>query len=390
MSDEIKKSVRIIGRHLLSKVIEKVFPPDPPLAPRDKGSVQALIRHGKQYNLYWGDLHGHSSVSSEAVGTPDDYYHYASAKRKLDFVALTDHDFSIDDEDWQLLQEKANAYNQPGFFTTFIAYEWTSRFGHKVVLFPSTNVPSKIMVRSREKKDNPYALWQFLKPFGAITIPHHTISRQITTDWYYKDNTLQPLVEIYSKHGSCEHYESEPIPFRITREKDRSVQDALRLGHRLGFVGCSDTHCSRPGSAQSMELLTHRIVLKYSSGLTGLFAREKTREGIWDALSNRRTYATTGTRMFVDFRVGDHFMGEEFQATKRQRIAAYIDAPAPIQKVEIIKDGQVIHGDEPSKTSNRISLLDPQKELGTHYFYVRVTLGNGERAWASPVWVHYR
>ncbi|MBN2381582.1 DUF3604 domain-containing protein [bacterium] len=382
-------SIKIIGKHFLKKAIDKIFPPDIPVSHRDKGKLYGLMRSDQQFNLYWGDLHGHSSLSTEAVGSPDEYYDYARTSRKLDFVALTDHDYSMTPAKWRIIRDKAAEYYQPGVFVTFIAYEWTSHFGHKVVLFGSTEVPETIMVRARTDEANPHALWQFLDQYQALTIPHHTLSFQVTTDWSYQNNVLQPLVEIYSKHGSCEFPGSPPVPYKISSTPGKSVIDALNAGHRLGFIGCSDTHCSKPGSEKSMELLTHRLVLKYQSGLTGIYAENLTRPKIWAALLARRTFATTGVRLFLDFRIGDHFMGEQFSTHSAQTIAVWVEAPAPIELLEIVKNGLVFYSENPNDLSTSLALKDAASEPGTCYYYLRLTLQDGHRAWSSPIWVDY-
>src|SRR3989339_2261472 len=45
-----------------------------------------------QYHIYWGDVHGHSSLS-DGKGSPDDYFTHARDVARLDFAILTDHDF---------------------------------------------------------------------------------------------------------------------------------------------------------------------------------------------------------------------------------------------------------------------------------------------------------
>ncbi|RLE73607.1 MAG: hypothetical protein DRJ44_08785, partial [Thermoprotei archaeon] len=53
----------------------------------------------------------------------DLFYEYARDKARLDFAALTDHDFQLSDEDWKLVRKKAWEWYSPGRFVTFSAYE---------------------------------------------------------------------------------------------------------------------------------------------------------------------------------------------------------------------------------------------------------------------------
>ncbi len=51
-----------------------------------------------------------------------------------------------------------------------------------------------------------------------------------------------------------------------------------------------------------------------ASGLQGVWARENTREGLWDAMKSKETYATTGTRITVRL-----FAGWDFNEADVQR-----------------------------------------------------------------------
>ena len=91
-----------------------------------------------------------------------------------------------------------------------------------------------------------------------------------------------------------------------------SVQDALALGHRLGFVGGTDNHYAQPGSTRCPKGgvdFRDRV----TGGLTAVFAPALTSEAILAALRARRCYATTGARMILDFRVEGRPMGEELE-----------------------------------------------------------------------------
>ena len=85
-----------------------------------------------QYQVYWGDMHGHTS-HSDGKGTLDDYFVHARDVSRLDFVIVTDHDFgngkptwSMPKETWTLTQNKADAYTVNGEFVAIAGYEWTS------------------------------------------------------------------------------------------------------------------------------------------------------------------------------------------------------------------------------------------------------------------------
>lgn len=76
-------------------------------------------------------MHGHSGLS-DGRGSPDAYYRYARDEAKLDFAILTDHDFGpappwhLTRENWNLIQDAADAWTQDGQFVAIAGYEWTS------------------------------------------------------------------------------------------------------------------------------------------------------------------------------------------------------------------------------------------------------------------------
>jgi hypothetical protein len=108
------------------------------------------------------------------------------------------------------------------------------------------------------------------------------------------------------------------------------VQRALDLGHVVGFIASSDGHDSFPGA--------------YNRGLAAIYAPELTREALWDALWQRRTYAVTGDRIRLDFLLNGHPMGRVASAAAWQprQMKIEVDGWDCLDTVEIIKNGSVV------------------------------------------------
>src|SRR5690606_34980091 len=85
-----------------------------------------------------------------------------------------------------------------------------------------------------------------------------------------------------------------------------TLQHYLSQGLRFGVVASSDDHLGYPGA--------------YREGLAVVKATELSREAIFDALRNRRTYAVTGDRIDLDFHLNGRIMGQEMPYTRSRRL----------------------------------------------------------------------
>jgi len=385
-------------------------------------------------NYYWGDIHGHTLMSDGHL-TPHQFYTYARDVELLDFSAITDHDTHMsrrerggEDEylfspfwhtplgPWNIIKYETARFHHPGRFVTLLGYEWTGStvftprdmcFGHKNVYYLSDDGP---MYSHLDPESNtPHKLYHLLKNKEAIVIPHHTI-RQVSpseeaytnnegqkpesqfvpsrggTNWDFHDEKLECLVEIYSKWGNSEYFGC-PRPV-VNSKPEGSVQEALRRGYKMGFVAGSDTHTSGPGSPFPEW---QPGPLKYRSGLTCVLAPKLTRQAIFEALKRRHCYATTGERIYLEFTLNDKFiMGDcvsfphEKSTRKFQIVVGGTDI---IDKIQIIKNNEEIHTENPESNFLRFTFEDSQPIQNIDYYYIRVTQKDGEMAWFSPIWV---
>lgn len=329
-----------------------------------------------ELNLYWADPHGHSNFS-DGTGLPEDYYLYALDVAKLDICALTDHDAwgvrPLDENPrmWEEIVRTTNGLYRAGRFVTFIGYEWTNwEYGHMHVLFKGN---SGALLSSRsDRYDNPDKLWAALPKGEAITIPHHPGGGPMRTDWRFYNPSFEPVAEICSVHGVSEHFGG---PLAIYHPVEGAfIQDALAKGYMLGFVGGGDSHNGHPGIPYADAPVF---------GLTGVYARGLTREAVWEAITARRTYATTGERIILRFRINGAWMGEEINASQPLTIFAEAVPCAPVSEFALLHNGKVIH----SAKSARMNYRYEGKVAAGDYFYVRLTQENSHMAFSSPIWM---
>jgi hypothetical protein len=339
--------------------------------------------------LLWGDIHGHTA-RSDGGGVPEDYYRYARDVVGLDFAALTDHDDMLDDAEWAESKRVTNRFNEPGQFSTLVAYEWTHWVhGHRCVYFKGHEAP--IIRRTAPGTDNPAGLWAALRRSGAVvmTIAHHTRGLrgtfdggQAEIDWraFPPPADLERLVETYSVHGHCENEELAGPDFK---GRKGFVQDALRQGLHLGLMASGDDHSGHPGFGPGAH--------GEPAGLLGIFAQANTREAIWEALQARRVIGTTGPRIILDFQADGQWMGAEITASAPPRFVAHAWGTAGLARFELLRDATTIYRAALDGTSSAVlEAVDNQPTARTHAYYVRLTQVDGHMAWAGPIWVTRR
>ena len=330
-------------------------------------------------NVYFGDLHVHSSLSFDAYIfntrlDVDESYEFAKGmpfknmygetmqiSRPLDFAAVTDHaetfgihescsDPDITEESvytcqrletpsfkffaelretavkrppvsflteaindkekeekfikstWNKIINAAERHNDPGKFTTFIAYEYSpvlpdGGYNHRNVIFKNNTVPDRVF--SLFDAHTAIDLWEKLLascnyPCEFMTIPHNsnrswgvtfadkTIDGAEYTEanWAIRDK-VEPLVEMFQIKGNSEcstffgstdeECNIEQIYPKCEKEGDTlciqptsMVRDALKRGIELetdlgfnpldlGVIGSSDTHNANPGDTEEWD-----------------------------------------------------------------------------------------------------------------------------------------
>ena len=348
--------------------------------------------------VYWGEIHGHSE-SSDGNGTLDEHYTYARDAALLDFACVSDHDKHLYEhpDRWKFASDTVNRYNRDGRFVAILGYEGRTRDPEQVQGFGDINV--------YYRKDQE----EMLEPFTAPLTPDVTRGKEVLliphtplygppcnmgTYWEYLEELgvdIMPLVEVFSTHGNSEYYD---CPRHVLwQAKDRSVLAALKKGFRLGFIGSSDYHEVMTGSVLRIQdqprAVNHRH-MQARCGLAAVRSQTLSRDGIFSGLKQRRTYATSGIRAYIDFSVNGCEMGSECSIAspmETRMLNVAVAAPERIEKLEVLRNGDVIYEISDGNWFREAELVDNDPIPEGAFYYIRVTTERMDFAWSSPVWV---
>ncbi|MCJ7452404.1 MAG: DUF3604 domain-containing protein [Steroidobacteraceae bacterium] len=285
---------------------------------------------------------------------------------------------------WDETIKAAEEANQPGRFTAFIGYEWTSNTGgnnlHRNVIFRDNgDKAGEIEPYTTQKplgSDNPRDLWKWLAAYEqntggqVLAIAHNgnlsngrmfpmiesftgkPVDREYVetrAKWerLYEatqikgDGETHPLLSPNDEFANFERWDKGNLDLTVAKTKDmlqyEYARSALKNGlklekelgtnpYKFGMVGSTDSHTGLAtadednffGKASNAEpsagRATHPFVPKNpttgleimgwetsASGYVGVWAKENTRESLFDAMERKETFATTGPRMVVRF-----------------------------------------------------------------------------------------
>ena len=271
---------------------------------------------------------------------------------------------------WKAIVDAAERHNDPGSFTTFIGYEYTSSGTenenlHRNVIFRGSQAPA--LPFSRLDSTNPEKLWAWMddlrdQGIEALAIPHNSngssgmmfemadwAGNPIDADYAELRMRNEPLVEITQVKGTSDTHPAlspndewadfEIFPYRIatTTPSDPPgsyVRDAWLRGltlestiganpYRFGVAGASDTHVSA-GSFDEFDYWSKVGLLDAEAPLRGSVPMQ-TGEGetysdsyyrFWSAAGLTGVWAESNTRDAIY----DAFRRKETFATSGPRI----------------------------------------------------------------------
>lgn len=323
----------------------------------------------QQRRILLGDLHNHCGISY-GHGSLDDAL--ANARLQLDFVSVTGHAAwpDIDDQPmpeavvdyhlegfrklaagWGDYLEQIDAANEPGRFTTFFGHEVHSfRHGDRTIV--TVDPPSAPAVGISYDAFRELLAGADARTERRLLLPHHigypTGLRGI--DWESVTDAASPIVEILSMHGLAEA-DGQWWPYLHTMgplDTRNTMSGGLAAGHHFGVVASTDHHSAHPGS--------------FGHGRTAVWATDCTREAIWEAICDRRTYALSGDRIELAFAINGQPLGSRIDAEGDREVSIDVKAGGAIDRVELVRNGEVVARFAPERggAASSASVMQPE------------------------------
>lgn len=328
------------------------------------------------YNLYFGDLHTHTSYSDAWEGTPWDAYQ-AAIDAGADYMAITDHvsiwnaysGLTMDPEEWADTLAAADYFTSKKF-VAMAGYEaWLLGHLGEINVYNIRELPTEEPLGYKFDRLTDFYDWLAQQP-GAIG--------QFNHPYYMTDDFEQ-----YSGYSESRDSAMNIIEVWNGEFTEESYIMALDTGWHVMPSVNSDTH--DPNWIAGYEMRTV------------LLAEKLTSENLYAAMSAHRGYGTLDKNLRIYYTLNDAVMGSTLGlATSTATAEIHIEDPDgiasdAITKVEIVSDGGMIVAtlDTGSTVVDWTVTLDSSE---ASYFYVRVTTAsglNGEAgvtAWTAPVW----
>jgi len=300
----------------------------------------------------------------------------------------------IYDAVWQRVIKAAEAYNDPGKFTTIIGFEWTSLVKgnnlHRNVLFRDNadraSQVSPMVTQGPVGSTDPLDLYQWMEDYEAKTggtllalahngnlsnglmfpedrqytgnkVDKNYVEKRARWEPLYEltqikgDGEAHPLLSPQDEFADYETWDAGNLDLSEAKTDDmlkyEYARSALKLGlqlekkfgtnpYKFGLVGSTDSHTSLAaveeenffGKAANAEPSPNRMHHPFTktdegvfegyelsaAGYAAVWARENTREAIFDALARKEAYGTTGPRIMVRFFGGWDFTEEDLNS----------------------------------------------------------------------------
>jgi hypothetical protein len=365
-------------------------------------------------NVYFGNLHSHTSYSDGSL-TPEEAYRHARDVARIDFLAITEHNHAgapsriagdhllYSGSSSTSLISTANRLTASGTFVAIYGQEFSSiGSGNHTNVFEVSEVIDTSDV-ANGRYDTLLNEWlpahldstgrQALLLLNHPTLPSSPDSKEYGRDDFPSDEAwitaLDASAQLINILNGPSHTPGTGL--RPSGDAEPEFLRYLNMGFHLAPTADQDNH--RPNWGDATE------------GRTGVLALALTKEAILEALRARHVYASEDRNLHVIARVNGNLMGSRLTGADVPAAGSELnisidlrdpDEPHAIYDVEVFGDeiGGVpadLVGTGHSEGDGSVEIHGVRYSGGNQYFFLKVIQSDDDgelkdRVWTAPIW----
>ena len=340
------------------------------------------------YNLYFGQLHSHTDIS-DGAGSVTEAFTHAAGVANLDFLAVTDHSNSFDNE--------SDSQVDLGTDLTNVSNEWKE--GHQAAKDATTDDFVGIYGFEMTWSDGFGHINTFNTPGFESRSNSEFGNKSGSTEGY--QNYYKKLVEVEDSLSQFNHPGTTFGDFQDFAFYDPQVDQRITLievGNGEGAIGSSGYFPSYEYYTRALDKGWHVAPTNNQDNHKGnwgdsntarsvVLASDLTEECIYDAIRNYRVYATEDNDLSILYALNGNAMGSILSKQDAVEITAQISDPTDTadMKVEVIVNGGLVL-DSQTLTDGKGTVTFTFDSNDYSYYYLRVTQADQNIAVTAPVW----
>lgn len=342
-------------------------------------------RLSDKYNIYFGQLHAHTNIS-DGSGDIKEAFEHASNVKNLDFLAVTDHSNSFDNDgsgvlaqdgssvssEWALGHAEARNITSEDFVGLY-GYEmtWSNGLGH----MNTFNTPGWQSRTQNDYKTYGTALQNYYTALATVPASVSQFNHPGTTFGDFSDfahyteerDDLITLIEVGNGEGAIGSSGYFPSYEYYTR--------ALDKGWHVAPTNNQDNHKGLWGDA--------------NTGRSVVLVDSLTESNIYDAMRNYRVYATEDNDLGIYYTLDGNIMGtildsSDIGGTVNLTVALTDSTDSANATVSVIVNGGYAAASQTATCNDTVTFSVPSSY---NYYYIKVVQADGDIAVTAPVWI---
>jgi len=318
------------------------------------------------YNIYYGNLHNHTTVS-DGSGTEDDAYNYARNVAGMDYFSTANHVGYIESSEWASVKAAADKYNEDGVFTAFWGFEFSGS-GHVTVI----NTEDYTTI-SDPPASTFLELCTWLDARNGLAFFNHPARG---TDIYFEGFASTPTdkivgMELFNKDRGYDVYYYNDGYWPDDGGLNHFAEANSR-GWRIGASGADDNHGGTWGTRNDFRM--------------AILAEQLTRADLFAAMEARRFYSTLDKTLQLSFKMDTSEMGSILEGGSHDiQILAKDSEGESFTRVMLYRNGLEFNTWEIDTAD--VDLALPINTISDEFYYVKVTQADGDEAVSSPIYI---